>query len=179
MRQDRFTRLDDLVAGRHDADGRLGTDADARHAGACGHRDLGCAKPYTVGEQQRPLPDIAATAVDVLADSDPQFRIEGHGLGFDLGKTRLLDRYDGITTGRQHGAGHDLDGVLRRGEGQRRIAGGLHRLDQERLPAPQARGGDGEAIHRDTIERRLVTLGVDVLAQHGADALYERQRLDR
>ena len=91
----------------------------------------------------------------------------------------MLHRYDGITTRRQHGTGHDLDGVLCRGEGERRIAGGLHRLDDERFSAPQTLCRDGEAIHRDTIERRLVTLGVDVLAQHGADALYERQRLDR
>ena len=36
-----------------------------------------------------------------------------------------------------------------------------------------------DAVHRHAIERRLVALGVDVLAQHRAGRLRERQRLDR
>src|SRR5256885_11017607 len=38
---------------------------------------------------------------------------------------------------------------------------------------------DRNSIHGDTVEGRLVALGVDVLAQHRAGALRERQRLDR
>ncbi len=35
-----------------------------------------------------------------------------------------------------------------------------------------------DAVHRHSVERRRIALGVDVFAQHRARALCERQRLD-
>ena len=57
-------------------------------------------------------------------------------------------------------AGHDLDAVIRRRQRMRRIAGMLRTLDRE---TPIA-AGEGiilkrNAIHRHTVERRLVALG--------------------
>ena len=65
------------------------------------------------------------------------------------------------------------------GERQRRVTGGLGRLDAQRARAAPAAAGERHAVHGHAVERRLVTLGVDVLAQHRAGALRERQRLDR
>ena len=54
--------------------------------------------------------------------------------------------------------------------------GGLGRLDAEAASAGSRRmAGERDAVHRDAIEGGLVTLGVDVLAQHRAGALRERQ----
>src|SRR6185312_435969 len=62
---------------------------------------------------------------------------------------------------------------------QRRVAGGLHGLDSI---APRAGACSvalqRDAIHGDSIEGRLIALGVDVLAKHGPCTLHERQRLD-
>ena len=64
-------------------------------------------------------------------------------------------------------------------ERERRVTGGLRRLHAQRARAGRQRRGERDAIHGHAVEGRLVTLGVDVLAQHRAGALRERQRLDR
>ena len=92
----------------------------------------------------------------------------------------LLHRHDAVAAPRQHGPGHDLDAVGRRAQGQRHIAGGLRCPDVEGARAGGQRAAvERNAVHGHPIERWLVTLGVDVLAEYCPGALRQRQRLDR
>ena len=101
-------------------------------------------------------------------------------LHIPCGDREFLERYHAVATGRQHRAGHHFDAFLRSAEAQRRVPGGLGRLHTEAAAAGGGRlAGERYPVHRDAIEGGLVALGVDVLAQHRAGALPERQRLDR
>ena len=100
--------------------------------------------------------------------------------GSSVSETNVLHGDDGIAARRQNGAGHDFDRMLTVGESERRITCRLQALNYE-VALSRC---DGSAVNRDSvhgyaIERWVVSLGVDVLAQHGADTLHKRQRLDR
>src|SRR6202043_2879961 len=119
----------------------------------------------------------AAAAVNVLPGFGTRARRERHLPARDA---EFLDGYHAVAAQREHRAGHDLDTVGGGGERQRRVAGGLGRLNAERARTGADRlAVERNAIPNDAVERRLVALGVDVLAQHRAGALRERQRLDR
>ena len=136
----------------------------------------GRTQPRAGRQQQRALAAIGAAAMHVLP--------RRNGLAADLGDIavalHLLDGHHRVAAARQHRAGHDLDAARTIGQRVRRITRRLRARDAQ--PAGVFRGGRGaerDAIHRHAIERRLVALGVDVLAQHRAGGLRQRQRLDR
>ncbi len=138
----------------------------------------GASSRMPASQQQRALALVAAARMHVAARLD--CRSVRAAARSRPRRVMLLDRHDRIAAGRQHGAGHDLDAVVGRGERQRRIARGLRGLDaQAARPLRRCAEDERDAIHRHAIEGRLVALGVDVLAQHRAGALADGQRFDR
>src|SRR5690242_2199837 len=96
-----------------------------------------------------------------------------------LADGEVFDRNDAVAADGENGARHDLDASGARAQSERWLARRLRCLDSEPPGAPTHRPTiDRDAIHRYPIERRRVTLGVDILAQHRTRALREWQRLN-
>ena len=110
-------------------------------------------------------------------DELPFFRLVA---GLDAGRTiaRLytFDRHDAVGPVRQRRPRHDLD-AMSRFERERRVAGMLTGLDRElTFAAGEVRVTERDTVHHHAIERRLVALGMNGLAQNPADGLRERDR---
>lgn len=88
----------------------------------------------------------------------------------------LLDGNDAIAGQREDRAGHHLDRIIARLEAQGRLPRALSRLNGELSLTPlQGLARDGYAVHGDAVERRVVALGVQFLAQRCTDTLAQRQ----
>ncbi len=174
---DRLAGLHEFVARRDHHDRGLAADAHARHAGGGDHRDFRRPKQGTGLEQQCALATIGAAPVHVREGCRRCRRLDRRET---LEHVNQFHGHDTIAADRQRGARHDFDGVVRTRKFQSRRASRLHGLDPEALRA-LARGGaiDRDAVHGDAIERRLITLGVNILAQGPAHALRQWQRFDR
>ena len=173
MGLDGIAGFDQFVACRNHADGGLGTDADTRHTGSGCDRDFGCAESDPRVQQGGSLQTIGTSRMHISARSHVELARQS---GSSVTETNLLDGDDGIAALRQDGTGHDFDRMLRTRESERWIASGLHALNHELTLSRYDSGTvDRDPVHGYPIERWVVSLGVDVLAQHGADTLHERQ----
>ena len=98
-------------------------------------------------------------------------------LGRVLNACKSLHWDDAVRILRQHGAGHDLHALSGSREAEGRNASSLSSDDLEasRAVLPVAES-NSYSIHRDSIERRLVSLGDDLFVEHGIDCVGKRQR---
>src|SRR5882757_2873290 len=111
--------------------------------------------------------------MDILAGFDGSV---GGKLGLAAAYGDLLDRNDAVAAVGNDCTGHNFNTTRWSCERQRRVARSLGGLDAQ-VPVTSLDGVaiHGNTVHCNTIERRCVPLGVDVLAQHRARTLCERQ----
>lgn len=177
VRQDRFSRFDQLIARRHHDDRGLCCDAQPGPARRRGDGDLRRAQDRAGSEQAGALASIAAAPMHVLPRFDRDHLVEHRRITVSRD---ALDRHDGIAALRQHRPCHDLDAVRLVREDAGRIARALTALH---MKAPQALAhrlrGERDAVHGHAVEGRLIALRVDVFLQQRAGALHERQCLAR
>ena len=173
---DRLAGLDQFVAGGDHQDARLGANVGARQAGRGEHREFRRPEARAAGQQQVALAAVEAAGVDVAERLDG---VVGLDLRPAVGDREAFDGDHAVAARRQHRAGHHLEARLGR-QGLRAGAGGLRAGDAEASLAGAPRlAGDGDAVHGDAVERRLVALGPHRLRQHGARERRQRARLDR
>ena len=174
---DGFARLHELVTGRYHHESRLTADAHAGQARGGGDRDLGTAENGSGLEHQVAVPAILATPLNVAERSV----VHGAGQGYDtLLEHIVLQRNDAIGTPWERCPGHHFDGtfgIRERQGGSTGGLGGLHRIAAHTAPGRLAR--DGDAVHADPVEGRVIPLRIDVLAKRTAHALRQGPRLDR
>ena len=137
----------------------------------------GARQPRAGGQQQRALAAVGAAAMHVLPG------LHG-GLRPISAKSPLRCTCSTGTTASQPRGSIAPVMISMQLDGSVSVCGGSPAACEpatRRRPAlPGARPVDKrDAIHGHAIERRLVAFGVDVLAQHRARGLRERQRLDR
>ncbi len=175
-RLDWFAGRDQFVAGTHDQDARLDAYVGPRQARGGDHCEFRRAEESASGEQQVALAAVEAAGVDVAEWFGDDVGIHVRPA---VGRRDALNRNHAIAAGRQHGAGHHLE-ARSRGKRLGTLAGGLRASDAEpTLTRAPVLARDGDAVHRDPVERRLVALGPHGLREHGPRQSGERARLDR
>ncbi len=171
VRLDRFARGNELIAGRYDADNRRPADVDRREPGRRYDRDIQCRNALTGGQQLGTLYVIGPSRVNEL----PFLRLVAClDQGDAVHRGDAFDGDDAIGAIGKCRARHDLD-ALASLQRESRVTGRLCRLDREFADTLRIIGKcNRDAVHRHTIEWRLVAFGDDGLAQRATDRLVHR-----
>jgi hypothetical protein len=162
----------EFVAGRDNGDRRQRRDFDLGDAVRGEHADRGRAETHAGREQF-----VVLAAVRARVDELVRLRFAAFDQHDAIAVVaRLLDRHHAIAATRQYGACGDLNAGGRIVKHDAARARDLAAGDDEAAPRAVAHG-DRDAVHHHAVERRLVALGADRLAQHAAGGRVEAHAL--
>ena len=174
MRQRRFSEAYQLVAGRHDGYPGAPRHQKAGLANRGGSGNFGGGNLPACRHQQLSFPAVRTLKVKVLA----KINILREELGLAIFQPEFFVSDDGVDAFRQHRAGHYLQAVGRIGQAQGRRSGSLDtRYRKPALAGSETLEPDRDAVHRNPVEGRKITVGVQRFAQDTAPGLQQRKLL--
>ena len=175
MRPDRVAGHDDLVAGRQDADARPAVDEKPGPVHRRQEADVTRCETPPGAQQHLAFGEIEPLAADIAAAR----RAFEHPDPVAVALGVLLD-YDRVGAGRQRRPGEDARGLagadLPAEPGPGRHLGDDAQLDRD---FDQILGAHGVAVHRRDREGRLGAARRDVLGEHAAEPVDQRNLLGR